>query len=145
MKSSRACAMATVRLAGAETGASAAASADPEEKLRFEAELEFVQSLANPEYLHFLAQHRYFDDPAFVEYLAYLQYWAAPPYCTYLVFPHCLRMLELLQKEPFRTALKRAEFKDEVSWQQRRHWEGRVAEVDDALRESAEPRDDMPS
>ncbi len=44
-----------------------------------------------------LAQHRYLDDPRFVAYLGYLQYWRRPPYCTYLVFPHCLRMLELLQ------------------------------------------------
>ena len=86
-----------------------------------QAELEFVQALASPEYLHCtperalpclparlashtdrargadLAQHRYLDDPRFIAYLGYLQYWRRPPYCTYLVFPHCLRMLELLQ------------------------------------------------
>ena len=32
-------------------------------KRRFETELEFVQALANPEYLHHLAQNLYFDDP----------------------------------------------------------------------------------
>ena len=84
------------------------------EKERFEAELEFVQALANPEYLHHLAQNRYLDDPDFLAFLEYLQYWREPRYCKYLQFPHCLRMLELLDNEAFRTALKRADFKDMV-------------------------------
>ena len=50
---------------------------------RFETELEFVQALANPEYLHFLAQNLYFDDPAFRDYLVYLQYWREPRYCKF--------------------------------------------------------------
>lgn len=47
---------------------------------RFETELEFVQCLANVQYLHYLAQLRYFEDPAFVNYLEYLQYWRKPEY-----------------------------------------------------------------
>lgn len=43
-------------------------------------ELEFVQCLANPSYLNWLAQNKYFTDPAFVKYLAYLQYWRRPEY-----------------------------------------------------------------
>mmetsp|Transcript_39498 Transcript_39498/g.65504 ORF Transcript_39498/g.65504 Transcript_39498/m.65504 type:complete len:110 (-) Transcript_39498:109-438(-) len=93
---------------------------------RFEAELEFVQALANPEYLHYLAQNRYFDDDAFVRYLCYLQYWREPRYCRYLVFPHCLRMLELLQTASFRSALKRSDFKDIVFRQQHWHWKYRA-------------------
>ena len=102
---------------------------DPEnaEEERFKAELEFVQGLANPEYLHYLAQNRYFDDEDFVGYLAYLRYWQELPFCTYLTFPHCLRMLELLQKPSFRSALKRADFKDELHAQQRWHWMYRAA------------------
>jgi len=92
------------------------------EKERFEAELEFVQSLANPEYLHYLAQNRYLDDPAFVEHIDYLRYWAGPNYCHYIVFPHCLRMLELLQQPSFRAALKRADFKEMVFRQQHYAW-----------------------
>ncbi|KAL1519474.1 hypothetical protein AB1Y20_022993 [Prymnesium parvum] len=95
------------------------------EKVRFEAELEFVQSLANPNYLHYLAQHRYLDDPDFVEYLDYLQYWRDFPYCSFIVFPHCLRMLELLQQDSFRAALKRADFKDFIFQQQHWHWKYR--------------------
>ncbi|KAF6034222.1 MED31 [Bugula neritina] len=36
-----------------------------EEKLRFQIELEFVQSLANPHYLNFLAQRGTFKDSKF--------------------------------------------------------------------------------
>ena len=38
-------------------------------------EMEFVQSLANPNYLHFLAQRGFMKDPCFVNYLNYLTYW----------------------------------------------------------------------
>ncbi|RDA95488.1 hypothetical protein CP533_5372 [Ophiocordyceps camponoti-saundersi (nom. inval.)] len=70
---------------------------------RFEMELEFVQSLANPFYLNHLASQKLFSQPAFVAYLAYLQYWASPPYVKYLVYPGpTLRNLELLQQERFR-------------------------------------------
>lgn len=93
-----------------------------EAKRRFEAELEFVQALANPEYLHYLAQQRYFEDSRFVDYIEYLQYWRELPYCLHIVFPHCLRVLELLQTERFVAALKSADFKDTLARQQHWHW-----------------------
>ena len=94
---------------------------------RFETELEFVQALANPEYLHFLAQNLYFDDPAFRDYLVYLQYWRELPYCLHIVFPHCLRMLELLvQDGGFVDMLKRVDFKDYIYGQQFSHWRWRA-------------------
>lgn len=47
------------------------ASTDPkaENRARFELELEFVQSLANPFYLHSLAQQNILEQPAFINYL----------------------------------------------------------------------------
>lgn len=70
---------------------------------RFRMELEFVQSLANPAFVHCkgggfeqcvrsvhlllcpaLAQRNYFDDAAFVNYLDYLLYWKQPTYCKFL-------------------------------------------------------------
>ncbi|KAK4125225.1 SOH1-domain-containing protein [Parathielavia appendiculata] len=70
---------------------------------RFELELEFVQSLANPQYLNYLASRKFLTNRAFVAYLEYLQYWARPPYLKYLTFPTAtLKMLELLQQEKFR-------------------------------------------
>lgn len=51
---------------------------------RFELELEFVQALANPPYLNYLASQKYLDNPEFVEYLNYLQYFGEPKYIKYL-------------------------------------------------------------
>ncbi|KAJ8772409.1 hypothetical protein K2173_027586 [Erythroxylum novogranatense] len=73
---------------------------DPDDgRQRFLLELEFVQCLANPIYIHYLAQNRYFEDEAFIGYLKYLQYWQRPEY------PHCLFFLELLQNANFRNAM----------------------------------------
>uniref|UniRef100_A0A3F2YX47 Mediator of RNA polymerase II transcription subunit 31 n=1 Tax=Anopheles farauti TaxID=69004 RepID=A0A3F2YX47_9DIPT len=79
------------------------------QKLRFQVELEFVQCLANPNYLHFLAQRGYFKDAAFVNYLKYLLYWKEPEYAKYLKFPMCLYFLDLLQYEHFRREIVSAQ------------------------------------
>ena len=106
-------------------------------KRRFEAELEFVQALANPEYLHHLAQNLYFDDPDFRAYLDYLQYWREMPYCLHIVFPHCLAMLELLVKDDgFVDLLKRADFKDYIFSQQYAHWKYHATQL-------SEPREPL--
>ena len=70
---------------------------------RFTLELEFVQSLGNPYYLHHLASQHYFADPAFLNYLEYLQYWKQPRYAKFLSYPETtLRVLDLLENEAFR-------------------------------------------
>lgn len=105
---------------------------------------------ARPHALADLAQNRYFDDPAFVEYLKYLQYWSERPYCEHLVFPHCLKMLELLQSAQFRANLKHAEFKDHVFTHQFQHWhhrwrsetDGAEAEADASVPPGAAPEPD---
>ncbi|KAJ6672122.1 MEDIATOR OF RNA polymerase II TRANSCRIPTION SUBUNIT 31 [Salix viminalis] len=82
---------------------------DPDDgRQRFLLELEFVQCLANPTYIHYLAQNRYFDDEAFIGYLKYLQYWQRPDELTkndFFRYPHCLYFLELLQNVNFRNAM----------------------------------------
>lgn len=75
---------------------------DEQQRLRWQVELEFVQCLANPNYLNFLAQRGYFKDQAFINYLKYLQYWKEPEYAKYLMYPMCLYFLDLLQYEHFR-------------------------------------------
>ncbi|XP_017463231.1 PREDICTED: mediator of RNA polymerase II transcription subunit 31-A isoform X1 [Rhagoletis zephyria] len=75
---------------------------EDQQKLRWQVELEFVQCLANPNYLNFLAQRGYFKDQAFINYLKYLQYWKEPEYAKYLMYPMCLYFLDLLQYEHFR-------------------------------------------
>uniref|UniRef100_A0A0A1XP63 Mediator of RNA polymerase II transcription subunit 31 n=1 Tax=Zeugodacus cucurbitae TaxID=28588 RepID=A0A0A1XP63_ZEUCU len=79
-----------------------AIESDDQQKLRWQVELEFVQCLANPNYLNFLAQRGYFKDQAFINYLKYLQYWKEPEYAKYLMYPMCLYFLDLLQYEHFR-------------------------------------------
>ncbi|GLC37770.1 hypothetical protein PLESTB_001475000 [Pleodorina starrii] len=73
---------------------------------RFALELEFVQCLANPLYINWLATKQYFDNPAFVNYLKYLQYWKQPSYANHITYPHCLFFLDLLQDPDFRAAIK---------------------------------------
>ncbi|KAF1919143.1 mediator of RNA polymerase II transcription subunit 31 [Ampelomyces quisqualis] len=88
--------------------ASSTAQAQPDVPLygkltRFELELEFVQCLANPVYLNYLATQKYLDKPEFVAYLSYLQYFRQPEYIQFLHHPGpTLRALELLQQERFR-------------------------------------------
>ena len=76
-------------------------SDEDEERKRFQIELEFVQSLANPSYLNFLAQRGYFRQQTFLNYLKYLMYWKEPDYVKYIMYPQCLSLLELLQHEQF--------------------------------------------
>ncbi|RKP12453.1 mediator of RNA polymerase II transcription subunit 31 [Piptocephalis cylindrospora] len=90
--------------------------------LRFQEELEFVQSLANPFYLHHLAQGGYLEDDRFLAYLSYLSYWREPQYARFLVYPHALRYLELLEHPDFCAKLKHLEFVHECHDRQRAHW-----------------------
>jgi hypothetical protein len=53
-------------------------------RARFELELEFVQSLANPFYLHSLAQQNILDKPAFINFLEYLLYWKEKAYARFI-------------------------------------------------------------
>ena len=83
---------------------------EEKERLRFQIELEFVQCLANPNYLNFLAQRGYFKEKCFVNYLKYLHgYWTQPAYVKFLKYPLCLHFLELLQHEDFRKEIVNAQ------------------------------------
>lgn len=93
-------------------------------------ELEFVQCLANPHYINWLAQNRHFDDPRFVNYLSYLQYWRSPEYARYLRFPHCLYMLDLLQHKEFRKAMSRTDAAEHIHRQQFFFWKYHRANKD---------------
>ncbi|EKM54164.1 uncharacterized protein PHACADRAFT_257810 [Phanerochaete carnosa HHB-10118-sp] len=54
-------------------------------RTRFELELEFVQSLANPFYLHSLAQQGILKQPAFINFLSHLQYWKEKDYARFIL------------------------------------------------------------
>lgn len=143
----RATAVTNNKVGGAATSVmnGATSPADPcapaPEKMRFFVELEFIQCLANPKYLHCaphpriallplalivivgLAQSRYFQDPAFLNYLKYLQYWKRPEYAKYIAYPHCLAFLDLLQIEPFRQQLLNPLTVEYIHSQQFYHWQ----------------------
>ncbi|KAJ1963042.1 suppressor of hpr1 [Dipsacomyces acuminosporus] len=91
-------------------------------KERFEVELEFVQCLANPWYIHFLAQQGYFDQAAFINYLRYLKYWQKPEYAKFVVYPNALTFLDLLQYKSFRDEMKKFEKTTWVHQLQYFHW-----------------------
>lgn len=75
-----------------------------EDKTRFEIELEFVQCLANPFYLNYLAQSKCLQDESFLRYLEYLDYWRKPEYIKFLIYPsYTLNALDLLKQPQFRT------------------------------------------
>uniref|UniRef100_A0A914WHZ8 DNA ligase n=1 Tax=Plectus sambesii TaxID=2011161 RepID=A0A914WHZ8_9BILA len=76
-----------------------------DQKHRFQVECEFVQALANPHYLNFLAQRGYFKADYFINYLKYLLYWKRPEYARALKYPQCLFFLDLLQEAEFREAM----------------------------------------
>ncbi|XP_050732705.1 mediator of RNA polymerase II transcription subunit 31-like isoform X3 [Eriocheir sinensis] len=93
------------------------------QRLRFQVELEFVQCLANPNYLLFLAQRGYFKDQAFINYLKYLQYWKEPEYAKFLKYPMCLYFLDLLQYENFRKEIVNGQCCKFIDDQTVLHWQ----------------------
>ncbi|KAK3846763.1 MAG: SOH1-domain-containing protein [Linnemannia gamsii] len=94
-----------------------------EQLKRFQVELEFVQCLSNPWYLHHLAQQQYFNQDAFVRYLDYLQYFRKPEYAKFIIYPHCLHFLTLLQHKSFRDQLAKQDTATFVHERQYYHWQ----------------------
>ena len=106
-------------------------------RTRIGSSYKFIQSLANPRYLHHLAttttsttstttssknNNKNEDDDddddkepidilnskEMIEYLSYLQYWYRDPrYSKYILYPHCLYFLKLLQTDEFRKAMQK--------------------------------------
>ena len=76
-----------------------------DDRKRFLLDLEFVQTLANPQYLNFLAQRNYLKNPAFINYLKYLLYFKEENYIQFVRYPQALYFLDLLQREQFRQEL----------------------------------------
>ncbi|KAJ3014086.1 hypothetical protein HKX48_005336 [Thoreauomyces humboldtii] len=112
---------------------------EPEEhaRKRFTLELEFVQCLANPQYLQFLAQQQYFCSPSFLNYLAYLRYWGTPEYAKHITYPYALHILELLQHPWFRHACAGPDMTRFIHEKEYHHWKvyrkNRIAEGHEAI------------
>jgi mediator of RNA polymerase II transcription subunit 31 len=75
-------------------------------ELRFFKDAEFVQSLANIDYVVWLSKQGYFDQSAFVNYLEYLMYFREPEYAIHLSYTRGLEVLELLRDPKIRELLR---------------------------------------
>ena len=117
-----------------------------EQRKRFLVELEFVQCLANPSYLHFLAKQGLFDNAAFKNYLKYLLYWKRPEYIRFIKYPECLFFLELIQREEMHESMKSPSCVSFISQQQLLHWQhyarNRDVTLSSSLNEISEQEDD---
>lgn len=94
-----------------------------DDRQRFLLDLEFLQTLANPQYLNFLAQRNYFKNPAFINYLKYLLYFKEDAYIKYVRYPQALYFLDLLQREQFRQELVNATYCRYIEDQQLLAWQ----------------------
>ncbi|KAG8868737.1 suppressor of hpr1, partial [Tulasnella sp. 331] len=99
--------------------------AEPERQANrelFHTELEFVQGLANPFYLWYLARYGYMEDPTFLNYLKYLKYWQEKEYAQFVLYPYSLQILNLLENAEFRKQLKERNTIDFLQLQMFEHW-----------------------
>jgi mediator of RNA polymerase II transcription subunit 31 len=109
-------------------------------KERFELELEFVQSLANPYFIHDMAKRGLLQNEQFIAYLKYLQYWRLDArYAKYVLYPHCFHFLKLLMREEFRRAMRNPRKCDFVHKQQLDHW---LKSLERRMRSSGNDDDD---
>ena len=108
------------------------ALADVPDDDRFAVELEFVQSLANPRYVHHLASEGMFKDDRFIAYLRYLAYWERPEYAKFILYPHCLRFRRLLLDDAFRVAMENPRCAEKAFKAQFELWSARAAAPSDA-------------
>lgn len=86
-----------------------------------------MQSLANPMYVHFLAQNQFLEDQRFLRYLEYLEYWRRPENAKYIVYPNCLHMLTLLKQPNFRQEICKVEVAKMVMDDYYAKWAGDVS------------------
>ena len=77
-----------------------------QEAFEFISDLEFIQCLANPNYLEYLHKVGYYKDENFIKYLNHLLYFVDnTEYRKYITYSRCLIFLKLLQYEFFRNEL----------------------------------------
>jgi len=94
---------------------------------RFELELEFLQCLASPAYLHHLATTGILNESKFLSFLKYLQgYWKRPEYARFVTYPNAFYFLDLLiSNERFRREMANVGFRNFVHEQQFYAWQHR--------------------
>jgi mediator of RNA polymerase II transcription subunit 31 len=100
----------------------------PSDEERLLMDLEFVQSLTNARYLHYLAGEGYFENNNFMNYLRHLQYWKESRYARYLTFPQCLAVLDALVDETaeFKLLLKYPDYVQIFQNMQMESWQSKA-------------------
>ncbi|SIO73573.1 mediator complex subunit 31, putative [Babesia microti strain RI] len=93
-----------------------------ESKLRLESEIEFLQSLTDPRYLHYLSKEGYFLQNEFLNYLKYLRYLLKEPYIKHLRFPTSIAILNILEDEDFRMSMLKESCVQALCDQLDYHW-----------------------
>ncbi|KAH9472794.1 hypothetical protein MJO28_001344 [Puccinia striiformis f. sp. tritici] len=79
-------------------------------QVRFEEDLEFVQSLANPHFMQELTLNGTLRSETMINYLQYLKYFHDPNYARFVRYPNALKILDLLNNsEEFRTMIETQE------------------------------------
>ncbi|OAV87433.1 hypothetical protein PTTG_29434 [Puccinia triticina 1-1 BBBD Race 1] len=79
-------------------------------QVRFEEDLEFVQSLANPHFVQELTLNGALRSETMINYLEYLKYFHQPDYARFVRYPNALKILDLLNSsEQFRTMIETQE------------------------------------
>jgi len=90
----------------------------------------FVQLLASPTYLHYLATYEYLEDDEFLRYLKYLKYWREPRYLAFIEYPECLHFLDRLNDDAdFRKELKVPQCRDKLHHEQFYRWRNRYFDM----------------
>ena len=80
------------------------------ELLRLVQDIEFLQLLTNPNYLHYLSNNGYFQDNQFINYLKYLSYLNNPKFKRFITYSRCFIILNLLDNSVFRDELSNVNF-----------------------------------
>lgn len=117
---------------------------------RFALELEFVQSLASPAYLHYLASMSNDEgqslllDPRFKEFLLYLQRtWSNPEYSRFITYPHSLYFLDLLiNNDVICRELAQVSFRNFCHQQQYFAWQNRFLTLYGGGEKTIDDKDD---
>mmetsp|Transcript_104648 Transcript_104648/g.293274 ORF Transcript_104648/g.293274 Transcript_104648/m.293274 type:complete len:155 (+) Transcript_104648:200-664(+) len=114
---------------------------------RFALELEFVQALASPAYLHYLATNTTNEGqslllcPRFKAFLRYLQAtWTRPEYSRFIHYPHSLHFLNLLIKnDAFCRELAQVPYRNFAHQQQYFAWQNRFSTLFGCGEQNSEP------
>ncbi|CAH7675256.1 SOH1-domain-containing protein [Phakopsora pachyrhizi] len=94
-----------------------------ENQIRFETDLEFVQSLANPHFVQELTLNGILKSECMINYLNHLKYFHQPNYSRFVRYPNALKILDLLNtSDQFRKMIENQECSQILTDKFIQHW-----------------------